>query len=198
MTPESPVIQEALTLMKKHEREPHHVQHVTQWAVYLFHELRSLHQLKKQDLVLLTAGSLLHDTGWATATEERPHHKESARLIREHDWTTLSNTEREFVALLARYHRKSPPSQLHQRYQNLPKERKQTLHYLAGILRVADAIDRSHRQNLKPAGLELRPGVCLLIAKGEGTEEANFGLERKGDLFQKAFDRQPFLKITPP
>lgn len=196
MKQESRFIREARELMKRHEREPEHVQHVKDWAVYLFQELQPLHRLEKIDLEFLIAAALLHDTGWSTATEERPHHKESARLIREYSWKTLSNKEREFVALIARYHRKSPPSQLHKRYANLSKKRKEALRMLAGILRVADAMDRSHRQSLHPAGLQLRPGVCLILARGNGTEEASFGLERKGDLFRQCFDRQPFLQLT--
>jgi len=196
MSQESRLIREARELMKRHEREPEHVQHVTDWAVYLFQELRPLHRLEKIDLEFLTVAALLHDTGWSTATEDRPHHKESARLIREYSWKTLSKKEREFVALIARYHRKSPPSPMHKRYANLPKKKKEALRMLAGILRVADAMDRSHRQSLHPAGLQLRPGVCLILARGNGTEEASFGLERKGDLFHQSFDRQPFLQLT--
>jgi exopolyphosphatase/guanosine-5'-triphosphate,3'-diphosphate pyrophosphatase len=194
--PDSPIIREALLLMQKHEKEPSHVQHVAHWSVFLFKKLHSLHELKERDLEYLVAGSLLHDTGWCTATTETPHHKESARLIREHSWKNLSRREREFVALIARYHRKSTPSPLHRRYQNLPKEQKEKLCVLAGILRVADAVDRSHRQSLKPAGLLLRSDACMLIAQGEGTKEAHIGLERKGDLFQQVFGRQPFLELT--
>lgn len=196
MNGESPLIREARELMQRHEREPAHVQHVAAWAVHLFQELRPLHRLDKMDLEFLHAAALLHDTGWSTATEDRPHHKESARLIREHSWKHLSKKEREFVALIARYHRKSPPSPLHKRYANLPKNRKEALRMLAGILRVADAMDRSHHQSLHPAGIQLRPGVCLILAQGKGTEEASFGLERKGDLFRQSFDRQPFLQLT--
>jgi len=196
MIPKTPVIQEALTLMKDWEKEPEHVLHVTRWAVQLFDELRPEHKLGKRELDYLTAGSLLHDVGWATATEERPHHKESARRIREHPWQNLTPKEREFVALVARYHRKSQPTARHQRYLNLESSRREPLRWLAGILRVADAIDRSHRQKLLLDKIELRPGVCLLHAKGEGQEEAQQGLERKSDLFQEVSGRQPFLKIT--
>ena len=196
MIPSSPAIQEALAFMKKLEREPAHVQHVTLWAAFLFRELQNFHQLSPTDEELLVIASLLHDTGWSTATDEKPHHKESARLIREHQWKNLTKQQITMVALLARYHRKNPPSPLHQRYQNLPKERKHALHYLAGILRVADALDRSHRQNLHPCKLELRPGVCLIQSKGTDPEEAIFGIERKGDLFQNAFSLQPFLKLV--
>ena len=121
MIPSSPAIQEAHAFMKKYERDPAHVQHVTLWAAFLFRELQSLHQLSSTDGELLIIASLLHDTGWSSATEEKPHHKESARLIREHSWNNLTQKQSALVALLARYHRKSPPSPLHQRYQIYPK-----------------------------------------------------------------------------
>jgi exopolyphosphatase/guanosine-5'-triphosphate,3'-diphosphate pyrophosphatase len=197
MIPKTAVTREALALMKNWEKEPEHVLHVTDWAVRLFEELRPEHKLGKKDLDYLVAGSLLHDTGWSSATEERPHHKESARRIREHPWQNLSPKEREFVALVARYHRKSAPSSRHQRYLNLESYRREPLRWLAGILRVADAMDRSHSQKLVFNKLELKPGVCLIFARGEGVEEANLGLERKSDLFQQVSGRQPFLRTNP-
>ena len=196
MIPKTPVVREALALMKDWEKEPDHVLHVTDWAVRLFEELRPEHKLTAKDLDYLAAGALLHDTGWATATEQRPHHKESARRIREHPWQNLNQKEREFVALVARHHRKSQPSARHQRYLNLDSTRRDPLRWLAGILRVADAMDRSHQQKLVMEKLELRPGVCLIHAKGQGQEEAQQGLERKSDLFQQVSGRQPFLKIA--
>ncbi len=197
MIPKTPAVKEALALMQDWEKEPEHVLHVTEWAVQLFEELRPEHKLGPKELSYLAAGALLHDAGWSTASEERPHHKESARRIREHSWQNFSQKEREFVALVARYHRKSPPSTRHQRYLNLDSIRREPLRWLSAILRVADAMDRSHLQKLTFEKLELRPGVCLIHARGEGHEEANQGLERKGDLFQEVSGRQPFLKITP-
>jgi len=196
MIPDSPLIREASLFMAQREKEPRHVRHVTLWSVFLFRKLESLHRLKAAELELLVAGSLLHDIGWSTATEERPHHKESARIIREHSWDKLSKTKRDFVALLARYHRKSIPSPTHRRYQNLPQDQKKTLHLLAGILRVADAIDRSHQQNLHPSDLMIQPDACLILAEGKDSGDAQFGIERKGDLFQKTFGRPPILKAT--
>jgi len=196
MIPKTPAVKEALALMQDWEKEPEHVLHVTEWAVQLFEELRPEHKLGSKELSYLAAGSLLHDAGWSTASEERPHHKESARRIREHPWQNFSQKEREFVALIARYHRKSPPSSQHNRFKNLETARRDVLRWLAGILRVADAMDRSHQQKLVLDKLELRPGVCLIHARGEGEEEANLGLQRKSDLFQQISGRQPFLKIV--
>ena len=196
MIPDSPLIREASSFMAQREKEPRHVQHVALWSVFLFRKLEPLHRLKAAELELLVAGSLLHDIGWSTATDERPHHKESARIIREHSWEKLSKTKRDFVALLARYHRKSIPSPTHRRYQNLPKDQKKTLHLLAGILRVADAIDRSHQQSLHPSDLMIQPEACLILAEGKDFGDAQFGIERKGDLFQKTFGRPPVLKAT--
>lgn len=184
--------------MRDWEEEPQHVLHVTEWAVQLFENLRPEHKLGSRDLTYLTAGALLHDTGWSSANEERPHHKESARRIREHAWQNLSQKEREFVALVARYHRKSPPSAQHNRYRNLESSRREPLRWLAGILRVADAMDRSHRQKLRFEKLELRPGVCLIHAQGEGQEEANFGSIARGISFSRFPDGSHFSKSPPP
>ncbi len=197
MIPDSPLIREATAWMIQIEKEPKHVRHVTLWSTFLFRKLASVHRLPETELELLVTASLLHDIGWSTATKELPHHKESARLIREHTWKDLSRSQTEFIALLARYHRKSVPSPTHRRYVNLPKTKKNHLHYLAGILRVADALDRSHCQSLHPGELEIRPGVCLIHVTGQDTGEAQFGIERKGDLFQQAFGCKPFLKPIP-
>ena len=109
----------------------------------------------------------------------------------------VAGASQELLALVARYHRKSAPSPRHQRYLNLESFRREHLRWLAGILRVADAMDRSHSQKLLFDKLTLRPGVCLIFARGEGVEEANFGLERKADLFQQVSGRQPLLKTDP-
>lgn len=36
MTPDSPLIRQATTLMEQREKEPQHVRHVTRWSVFLF------------------------------------------------------------------------------------------------------------------------------------------------------------------
>ena len=197
MIPDSPLIREATAWMTQIEKEPQHVRHVTLWSAFLFRKLASVHRLPETELELLITASLLHDIGWTSATEERPHHKESARLIRERSWKKLSKRNREFVALLARYHRKSLPAPHHRRYQNLPQEQKNTLHLLGGILRVADSIDRSHQQSLHPSDLILRPDTCLILAEGQDTGQAQLGLKMKGDLFRLAFRRNPILQVTP-
>ena len=41
MIPKTPVVREALALMKDWEKEPEHVLHVTDWAVQLFEDRKS-------------------------------------------------------------------------------------------------------------------------------------------------------------
>jgi len=101
--------QEFLALMHALEEEPHHVQHVAMLAVHLFDEVEDLHGLGDQDRLLLEAASCLHDIGWSAAPDGKGHHRESARIIREHRWKHFNSANVALMAQVARYHRKNLP-----------------------------------------------------------------------------------------
>src|SRR5438477_13095773 len=77
-------LEEVLALMQTMETRPLHVTHVTNLALQLFDGLSSLHGLGERERVLLEAAGYLHDIGHQFDYLGTGHHKESARLIREH------------------------------------------------------------------------------------------------------------------
>ena len=101
---------EFLATLRRLEPEPPHVLQVARLALRLFDELAALHQLGGEERVLLEAAACLHDIGWSVAPDGARHHKESARLIRAQRWEHFSAAHVECIALIARYHRKSPPN----------------------------------------------------------------------------------------
>jgi exopolyphosphatase / guanosine-5'-triphosphate,3'-diphosphate pyrophosphatase len=119
-----------------------HVRHVRQLAVALFQSLRPLHQLDDASAELLEVGALLHDVGYPA--DPANHHKVSARIIRTLLHAPFAVEEVELIALLARYHRKGGPKARHRRYGRLDDQQRRTVSWLAGILRVADGLDREH------------------------------------------------------
>src|SRR5437868_12053186 len=98
---------EVLALMQALEEEPHHVRHVAALALQLFDELEELHGLSELDRFILEAASLLHDIGWSVAQDGQGHHRQSARLIREHGWKHFQRGTVDIIAQVARYHRKN-------------------------------------------------------------------------------------------
>ncbi len=135
-------------LMARFETEPVHVLHVRDLALALFDALGPARGLDAEDRAVLDAAASLHDIGWfVTQPDGRGHHRETARLIREHTWPGLRRETVEFVALVARYHRKAIPSEkAHDEFAALPAMARGRVRWLAGILRVADGLDRRHIQ----------------------------------------------------
>jgi exopolyphosphatase/guanosine-5'-triphosphate,3'-diphosphate pyrophosphatase len=169
-----------------HYDEPHS-RHVAKLALGIFDSLAKEFELKKSDRKLLEAAALLHDIGYFLSYNS--HHKHSHHLIRHADLFGLSPREREMVALIARYHRKSLPKKKHAEYARLEVKDQQIVGRLGGILRLADGLDRRRSGLVEVVALK-RSGTTFSF-KLLGTEDISveiFGGNAKKDLFEKAFE----------
>ena len=191
---------EVMALMQALEEEPHHVQQVSRLAVELFDALEDLHGLGDHDRFILEAAGLLHDIGWSVARDGKGHHRESARLIREHSWTVFNAESVTILAQVARYHRKSMPTLEHEEFAALSPAERLRVQQLAAFLRIADGLDRSHQQLVKGLAIELPPGrimVRLVTERAASRELA--GAEKKADLARSVFQREiEFIQLPLP
>jgi putative nucleotidyltransferase with HDIG domain len=182
--------QETQKLRAQYDEEPSHSDHVADLALQIFDALHPWHKLDARARELLHSAALLHDIGWSQTPDGRGHHKESARLIRDHSWRSLPLREVEIVAQTARYHRKSLPRPDHQAYQALPPSEQKLVMALGGILRIADALDRTHTSRVKKiSGAVNNEGLVVRVkAKGNWDEEqAMFDIKR--DMLELAAQR---------
>jgi exopolyphosphatase/guanosine-5'-triphosphate,3'-diphosphate pyrophosphatase len=85
------------------------------------------------------------------------------------DLMGLSPAEREIVANVARYHRKSPPQLDHENFRAISREERAKVKAMASILRIADALDREHRA--KVTGVVGRIEGDSLVLELSGTED---------------------------
>src|SRR4051794_12804816 len=123
------------------ERE--HGDHTADLAVQLFDATAFLHHLGEDERELLEAAALLANVGLVISHAR--HHLHSYYVIRgaEH-LTGFTDHEIEIIAQVARYHRKSEPKAKHVEFGALPPEDQRIVRVLAGILRIAIALDRSY------------------------------------------------------
>jgi exopolyphosphatase / guanosine-5'-triphosphate,3'-diphosphate pyrophosphatase len=183
--------EEVLALMSQLETRPIHVQHVTRLALQLFDGLVALHGLGPRERLLLEAASCLHDIGHQYDYTGMGHHKESARLIREHSWRQFSRPEVELIAQVARYHRKSMPSFKHEDFRALPDSDRRIVQCLAGVLRLADSLDRTHEQVVARLAVELLPGSVALHLESTGQLLREvMAARQKADLARLVFQRE--------
>lgn len=162
-----------------------HSRQVTQLALALFDQLAALHNLPLSTRPYLEAAALLHDIG--TAVNYERHHKHTYYLIHHADLPGLADRERELVARVARYHRRSPPDVKHSGMVGLLPSEARTVRKLATLLRVANALDCSHQQLIKS------------LKASHGREEVSLHLQVKHpvDLELWTVDREvaPFRNV---
>ncbi len=168
-----------------HGEEPHAL-HVATLALSLFDALSVPFSLKKSDRKLLEAAALLHDVGYFIAYSS--HHKHSYHLIRHAELFGFTPPEREMIAQIARYHRKSLPKRKHEAFQALHEDDRQRVCRLGGILRLADGLDRRRSATVQSVSCTLGDDKVTICVNG--TEDVSlelFGAEAKKELFEKAF-----------
>lgn len=125
---------------KRYNVELHHAEHVKKLSLEMFDGLKQYHRFGDRERELLEAAALLHDVGYHISPEL--HHKHSYYIIKYCVLPGFMNDETNIVALIARYHRKSDPKKKHFEFQTLSEEDKRVVCILAGILRIAESLDR--------------------------------------------------------
>jgi exopolyphosphatase/guanosine-5'-triphosphate,3'-diphosphate pyrophosphatase len=167
-----------------------HVEQSRRLALELFDGTASIHGLDSDARDLLAAAALLANVG--TAISHERHHLHSYYVIRHAEHLRgFTQREVELIAQVARYHRKSAPKNKHEAFAALSSSDQGLVRALAGILRVAIALDRSHdsrvvgiRVNASPAGV-----VVKLDVRDDPSLELYTADERKG-LLESALDTE--------
>ncbi len=176
------------------EYDQRHAEHVRELSILLFDQLQPLHHLPAQSRVLLEAGALLHDVGHMVS--HRGHHKHGEYLTLNGDIPGLEGRDRAVVAALVRYHnRKSEPAGHHSAYSSLNNNDKRIARRLAAILRIAEALDHSHRQRVMNLRASFQRGAVGLqvTARGDAVEDLR-DANRSVELFEKEFHVRLFFR----
>jgi exopolyphosphatase / guanosine-5'-triphosphate,3'-diphosphate pyrophosphatase len=183
---ERQVQQGALSLGRKYRFDEAHGLHVAKHALSLFDQLRPLHELGEADRRILHAAAILHDIG--TFVSYTRHHKHAMYLISESSLQGFSPRENFLVANVARYHRRGAPKPQHEGFAALDREERERVTRLAAILRLADSLDRDHRQTVRRVHVGLQKGSLRLGLEGEGEMLLEgWALKKRADLFQRTF-----------
>jgi len=180
------VLRSARILAERYQSDPGHGQHVGTLCARFFEELADLHQLGPHDGLLLQVAAILHEVG--TYVSPRAHHKHSEYIILNSEVFGLDRLDVTMVALIARYHRHSGPKLEHPSYANLSTDDRIRVVKLAALLRVADALERTHAQRVnnmeiirEPQRLRLRlPGLADAAVE-------RLAMASKADLFEQVF-----------
>jgi exopolyphosphatase/guanosine-5'-triphosphate,3'-diphosphate pyrophosphatase len=168
--------------------EPDHSAQVARLALRLFDATAGRHGLGDEAREVLEAAALLCNVGLFLSHAQ--HHKHSYYVIRTTDRLAgFTDHEVERIALVARYHRKSEPKAKHPEFASLDAGDQQLVRCLAGLLRVAIGLDRSHALavddvEVVDAGTELVVEILPAVGADVGLEL--YAATTRTDLLEEA------------
>ncbi|MBU0937200.1 MAG: HD domain-containing protein [Spirochaetes bacterium] len=186
------VVASAVNLGRRYRFDEKHASWVSQAALFLFDRLQDTHGLSPRDRLLLEVSAQLHDIG--SFIRSSSHHKHSEYIVKNSEIFGLQRQELVVIANIVRYHRKGGPSAAHINYASLVHEDRVLVLKLASLLRVADALDKSHTQRLQLVDLQIRDENLVLITDAEyDLSLERLSLRAKSDLFEDVFGQKVII-----
>lgn len=189
------VIQAALDIGRKYHFHKGHATCVADLSVSVFDALQQEHRLDERCRFLLRIAALLHEIGYFISSQS--HHRHSRYLIENSEIFGLRSKELTLVAMIARYHRRASPRNSHVGYAQLDRADRTIVTKLSAILRVADALDRSHSQRIKQIHCKTEKDLFVIqVPKVPDLALERIALSEKGSLFEEVYGLKPFLRST--
>lgn len=177
------MLSSAGALARRYSADMAHARQVQRLAFRLFDALAHFLDLTDEDRFMLGLGALLHDIG--RFISDRDHHKHGFYIVQWSEIVGLGEKDRNLVSLIVRYHRRKRPSTQQSDFAALSTEDRLRVAKLAAILRVADALDRSHDQAITSLEVKLTESeMGLAVCSKRDLAVEMSAIEEKTTLFQ--------------
>jgi exopolyphosphatase/guanosine-5'-triphosphate,3'-diphosphate pyrophosphatase len=147
-------------LLARFRGDETHARHVADLSLALFDGLKHDHELGDETRRLLEYAGLLHDVGSVIAHDRHTEH--SQYIISHGGLRGLSAEEIAVVATVARYHGKARPRKSDRAYAALSRPDRRAARWLAALLRIAEALDRSQYQLVRSVRVQRTKGTVTL------------------------------------
>ncbi|MFY9819973.1 MAG: HD domain-containing protein, partial [Thermoanaerobaculia bacterium] len=159
-------------------------------AARLFDVTASVHGLGSREREWLEYAALLHDIGYSI--HYRGHHKHAYYLISNAVLDAFDPREIEIIAHVARYHRGAAPKATHPTLAALKPWQQRTIRKLAALLRVADALDRTHASRVEEIYGSIRTSksplkVTLEVVSRYAVDLELEAAQEHGRFFERTF-----------
>ena len=189
---EADVLSAARNLSERYMSYTPHIDALTQMATLIFDTMKKVHGLGRRERLLLQVAAILHDCGKYISFANGPSC--SYDIIMASEIIGLTHKEREIVANTVLYNTWPLPD-----YEDLADKLDHdsylTVAKLSAILRVSNAMDRSHKQKFKnvKAAVKGRELVITIETMDDiALEKALF--DAKTSYFENVFSIKPVIK----
>lgn len=186
------IITAAWSIAKRYDSYQPHLKALFKLSGEIFDTMKKYHGMGKRQRVLMQCIAILHDCGKYISLAEASSC--SYTIIMASEILGLSHKEREIIATTVEFNRKplEPYDSLSDRFTT--EEYLMILKLLA-ILKVANALDRSHKQKIKNVSMRVKDKELIITIESNSSLALEKGLFKKNaDFFEQIFSIKPVLK----
>ncbi|URA09928.1 Ppx/GppA phosphatase family protein [Thermospira aquatica] len=179
------ILSSAKTIAKRYLYDAEHAHKVMEYGCLLFDKLQKPYHLEQKERLYLQLAALLHDIGYFVSATN--HHKNTYDLLRNTEIFGLSPEEILYIALIARYHRRSAPKKTHGDFMNLDMHERIMITRLSAMLRLANAMDSCHQQVIRHLEIKLTEHSLHLLCHIEPRNQQAFEVIENAIHLNKTF-----------
>ena len=163
-------------------------------ALNIYDHMKKIHGLAKRERLLLTLATILHDCGKYISMSNLAEC--SYNIILSTEIIGLSHVEREIVANVVKYnHQKFGYYEELSRNSTLDRSAYMVIAKLTAILKVANGLDRSHKQKFKDIKVLLKENTLLITVNTDEDITLEQGLiGARADFFEEVYSVRPVIK----
>lgn len=191
---EKDIIASTATISKRYLCNRKRNESIESLALSIFDTMKKLHGLGRRERLLLQIASQLNDCGkYISQTDVGEC---TFRIIMATEIIGLSHAERELVAYVAKYNRDEfAYYEALSEKTTLSREVYLTIAKLTAILRVANGLDRSHKQKFKEFKLVLKDDVLIInVDTPEDITLEKGLLTARAQFFEEVYSVTPLIK----
>lgn len=189
------IVMAAKNIGKRYGVSRPHVQMVAHIALTIFDSMKKIHGLGARERLLLECAVYLHDCGKYVSLINAA--ESNYQIIMATEIIGISHTEREMIAQTVRFNTLPMESfDYISKRTDLGLPEYLIVTKLAAILKLANAMDRSHLQKIQQirAGVRQEQLVINLVTNRDYTLEQGL-LTEKEDFFEDVYGIRPLLKV---
>ena len=189
------IVMAARNIGKRYGVSKPHVQMVAKTALTIFDSMKKIHGLGSRERLLLECAVYLHDCGKYVSLSNSAEC--NYQIVMATEIIGLSHQEREMIAQITRFNTLPMESfESLSRHTDLGLEDYLVINKLTAILRLANAMDRSHLQKIEQMRAAVRGEQLILnlVTNRDYTLEQGL-LKEKQEFFEDVFGIQPVLKV---
>jgi putative phosphoesterase len=181
-------IRKVRDIAKNYFPDESHADQDRKLALMMFSRTKRMQSLGPKERYWLECAAILHDIGRSRG--DKRHHRHSLGLILNDPALPFTQRERYIIGSIARYHRKALPNRKHFNLRPLSRTEREKVAVLSSILRVADALDYSHRSVVKKVNLKSLADRMALECFFSGQHYLeDQSVKKRKDLFEKVFKK---------